>query len=87
MLLTTPPLRIVACVVETGTPLVQLLAVDQSPVLPAFQLSNELMPMPTSSGKPAETSTTLPAESKIAAPFWLSAVTFRSVVESWALIV
>ena len=62
VLLTTPPLRIVACVVETGTPLVQLLAVDQSPVLPAFQLSNELMPMPTSSGKPAETSTTLPAE-------------------------
>jgi len=46
-----------------------LLVVAQSPIFPAFQLLNELTPMPTSNGKPVETSRTLPAESKIAAPF------------------
>jgi hypothetical protein len=39
VLLTTPPAPIIAWVLEPGTPLVQLLVVDQTPVPPGFQLS------------------------------------------------
>ena len=69
VLLTTPPLRMVACVVGPGLPLVQSLVVDQSPALPAFQLLNELMPIPAANGKPVAKSATLPPASAIVVPF------------------
>jgi hypothetical protein len=69
VLLTTPPLRMVACVVGPGLPLVQLLVVDQPPTLPAFHFSNELMPLPTANGKPVAKSATLPPASVIVVAF------------------